>query len=176
MDIITMGRATKFLVHLGVFAAVTLWFSLQHSFEHAAYMTLLLWSMLVLCTPVINDSYVIRFIIRFFTRRPAYYTSFVTWFIALLINTFTVFFHPMMYRSNIFTVLLQRILMHPSPYWSLIVICAFGSFYTALLEYYFGTKPGLKYQLPGYFCTIVGFFTFFYFYGHEFIIFLNIHA
>lgn len=178
MDKITTIRITKFLVHIGFFcaAALALLPQVDYDLTQAYWLALILWSMLVLCTPLIKDSYIVRFFLRMVARQNVYYTSFITWLIALAINAVAVCFYPMIYRTNFLTFILHRILTRPNPYWSLILICAFGSFYTAFLEYYFGTRPGWRYQLPGIMCTFVGFLTFFYFFKDEFIILWNIHS
>ena len=178
MDKITTLRVTKFLVHIGIFCSAALLLSTQvrYNVVNGYFLAAIIWSMFVLCTPFIKDSYIVRFFLRLIARQQVYYTSFITWVLALLINIVAIQWHPMLYRTHFTLFMFYRILTHPNPYWSLIVICAFGSFYTAFLEYYFGNRPTWRYQLPGILATFAGFCIFFYFYWEDFIIFWNVHS
>ncbi len=88
----------------------------------------LTWSFFVLCTPIADAGFLIDFPIRLIMGVKMFLIELFVWGVAAVINITTLFFFPDVYEKTVLTFLFHKILTTPWPYWSLIILCAFGTF------------------------------------------------
>ena len=88
----------------------------------------LTWSFFVLCTPIADAGFLLDFPVRLITGMRMFFTEMVVWALAITINSFTLLYDPQSYQMTFLTSLLYKILTTPWPYWSIIALCAVGTF------------------------------------------------
>jgi len=138
-------RKWEFLVHetkkkvlfrfLGVFLVVLTYFLyVAHRFGggKGLSLTLLTWSFFVFCTPVADAGILIDFPVRLLTKVRMVYAEAVVWFIAALINAYTLFFHPSLYETTLLLTLLHHIFVTPWPFGLIMLLSALGTFFSII--------------------------------------------
>lgn len=96
----------------------------------------LTWSFFVLCTPIADAGFLLDFPFRLITGLKMIFSELAVWLIAISLNVWAVNFHPDFYGKTGLTELFHKILTTPWPYWSIIILCALGTF----LSVWFGDE------------------------------------
>lgn len=124
----------KFLLLAGVLVAYFFYLSFKYDFATGGIVSLLTWSFFVLCTPIADAGFLIDFPVRLLTGLRMIYTELIVWILAFAINISALLFSPASYEVSLLSRLFYQILTNPIPYWSIIALCALGTF----LSVYFG--------------------------------------
>lgn len=88
----------------------------------------LTWSFFVLCTPVADAGFLIDFPVRLITGVRMFILEVFVWIVAITLNVVSLSFFPDVYDKTVLTSLFHKILITPWPYWSIIGLCAVGTF------------------------------------------------
>lgn len=118
----------KFLLLLVVLVVYFFYLSREYGFAAGGLAAALTWSFFVLCTPVADAGFLLDFPVRLITGLRMFTCEILVWCIAITLNLSTLYFSPQSYESTFLTSLLHKILTNPWPYWSIIVLCAGGTF------------------------------------------------
>ncbi len=118
----------KFLMLLGVFVLYFGYLSWQYDIATGGIISALTWSFFVLCTPVADAGFLIDFPVRLITGLRMFITEMIVWGIAITLNIVTLSISPESYEVTFLTSLLHKIIITPWPYWSIIFLCATGTF------------------------------------------------
>ncbi len=118
----------KFLLLLTLLIAYFLYLSWQYDMATGGLVSVLTWSFFVLCTPIADAGFLIDFPVRLITGLRMFITEMLVWAIAITINLFSLYFLPDAYEKTFLTSLFYKILTTPWPYWSIIFLCAAGTF------------------------------------------------
>lgn len=118
----------KFLLLLAVLIGYFGYLSWEYDLKTGGTVAALTWSFFVLCTPVADAGFLLDFPVRLITGMRMFVTELLVWAIAVGINVFTVLLDPDAYSTTFLTSLFYKILTHPWPYWSIILLCAVGTF------------------------------------------------
>ncbi|TNE41295.1 MAG: hypothetical protein EP347_02295 [Alphaproteobacteria bacterium] len=118
----------KFVALMGVFIAYFIYVSIKFDVKTGGGIAALTWSFFVLCTPVADAGFLLDFPVRLITAVRMFVTEVVVWVLAIAINLSYLTFNPGLYESTFITRLLHQIIIHPWPYWSIIVLCGIGTF------------------------------------------------
>lgn len=125
-------RSHKGLIRFGLLLAVLigyfgfLWW--KYDIVTGGVVAGLTWSFFVLCTPIADAGFLLDFPVRLITGLRMLYSEIGVWTIAISLNTATLHFAPEEYEKTGLTHLFHTILTTPWPYWSIIVLCALGTF------------------------------------------------
>lgn len=167
----------KFIVSLLLFTLLCTTLTYQTSqlgFALGSYITLLIWSLYILCIPVAHGRFFIGSLIRYFTGKRSFPELFV-WAAAASINIFTVIFMPRVYQASMLTFFLYRILITPR-YWTILLTTLLAAWYRRMAHTNFTSFSDNIHSLIRHLIFIGGSFLFFYLTHQEFIIILNISA
>lgn len=126
----------KFIILLLVLVAYFLYMSWKYDVSTGFGVSVLTWSFFVLCTPVADGGFILAFPIRLLFKIKMSITQAVLWFIAVGINILMLSISPEIYDLTFLTMLLEKIITEPYPYWSVLLISALGTF----LSIYFGDE------------------------------------
>jgi hypothetical protein len=126
----------RFLLLVFVFIAYFVFISLKHGLDNGLAVTILTWSFFVLCTPIADAGFLLDFPIRLITKIRMIYSEIVIWGIAFLINIYSLKFNPLIYEKIEILRFFKQILLHPFPFWAIIIISAIGTF----MSVYFGDE------------------------------------
>lgn len=118
----------KFLLLLTVMVGYFGYLSWKYDFATGGIVSLLTWSFFVLCTPVADAGFLLDFPVRLITGMRMFVTEIIVWGLAFLINFVSLHFSPESYSTTFLTSLLQKILVTPWPYWSVVALCGLGTF------------------------------------------------
>ena len=118
----------KFLLLLGVFIGYFGYLSWQYDIATGGIVAALTWSFFVLCTPIADAGFLLDFPVRLITGIRMFIVELGVWALAILINILGLSFSPESYETTFITSLLRKILLTPWPYWSVIALCAIGTF------------------------------------------------
>ena len=118
----------KFLLLLAVMVGYFGYLSWKYDVATGGIVSLLTWSFFVLCTPIADAGFLLDFPVRLITGIRMFVTEISVWGLAFLINLVCLNVSPETYSTTFLTSLLQKILVTPWPYWSVIVLCAAGTF------------------------------------------------
>lgn len=124
----------KFLIVLTFFSIYLIFTVINFGFEHGIMVALVTWSFFVLCTPIADAGVLIDFPLRIATGFRMIYSEIAVWILALYINIIGFEFFTTVYDSTMLLKLFRFILIHPWPYWIIILLSGIGSF----LSIYFG--------------------------------------
>jgi len=102
--------------------------TMSYGLESGTLVALVTWTFFVFCTPVADAGLLLDFPLRMITGIRMLYLEVLVWVIALLINIFTYLTDPAVYSKTILTRLLSHIALQPFPYWSIVLLCAAGTF------------------------------------------------
>lgn len=119
---------SKFLMLLGVLVAYFGYLSWQYDLATGGLLAVLTWSFFVLCTPIADAGFLIDFPVRLIAGLKMIYTELIVWVLAIGSNLAALTLSPDSYDKSFLTRILHKILTHPMPYWSIIILCAGGTF------------------------------------------------
>lgn len=128
--------ALKFLALAGFLAAYFFYMSWKYDAATGASVAVLTWSFFVLCTPIADGGFILAFPIRALFGVRMVITQVAVWFLAVAVNLYMLFENRVAYEVTFITGLLERILIEPYPYWSILLISAMGTF----LSIFFGDE------------------------------------
>ena len=118
----------KFLLLLCVLLGYTGYLSWDYGFATGGLVAALTWSFFVLCTPVADAGFLLDFPVRLITGLRMFFCELIVWTIAISLNLSALYFSPQSYENTFLTSLLHKILTTPWPYWSIVILCACGTF------------------------------------------------
>lgn len=148
----------KFLLLLAVLLGYLGYLSWEYGLATGGLVAALTWSFFVLCTPVADAGFLLDFPVRLITGLRMFFCEMIVWTVAISLNAGALYLSPESYESTFLTSLLHKILTTPWPYWSIIVLCAVGTFLSvkfgdemmdviANKDRHYHHKHGFKYQL-----------------------------
>lgn len=126
----------KFIALLAIVLGYFAYMAYQYDAATGFGLAVLSWSFFVLCTPVADGGFILAFPIRLLFKVKMAATQAVVWFLAVAINLYMLSEHKDTYELSLITQVLQRILVEPWPYWSILLVSALGTF----LSIYFGDE------------------------------------
>ncbi len=126
----------KFLALLAIVVLYFVYVSWKYGTAAGFSVTVLTWSFFLLCTPVADAGFILAFPIRLLFGIKMVYTQITLWIIGVLLNIGMLYWSPETYDYTFLTTLLKQILIHPYPYWSILIISALGTF----LSIFFGDE------------------------------------
>ncbi|MFT4519565.1 MAG: hypothetical protein ACI9JM_001962 [Halioglobus sp.] len=126
----------KFLALVFILVAYFGYMSWKFDASTGFGIALLTWSFFVLCTPVADGGFILAFPIRLLFGVKMATTQAIIWVFAVGLNIFMLKLAADTYQLSFITKLLEQILTQANPYWSILVISAFGTF----LSIYFGDE------------------------------------
>jgi len=132
----TAKTMLKFLLLLGVLLAYFGFLSWKYDIVTGGVVSALTWSFFVLCTPIADAGFLLDFPVRLITGIRMLFSEIGVWVIAISLNFWAVNFHPDYYDKTVLTHLFHKILTTPWPYWSIVILCALGTF----LSIWFGDE------------------------------------
>jgi hypothetical protein len=94
------------------------------------------WSAFVMATPLPDGGIILDFPIRLLTGIRMVFSEIFVWIVAIGGNVYLVFERPYIYEKTVVANSFHRILMHPWPDWSILLISLAGTF----LGLYFGDE------------------------------------
>lgn len=118
----------RFLLLLGVLIAYFGYLSWEYGLASGGLAAALTWSFFVLCTPIADAGFLLDFPVRLIVGLRMMYTEIMVWILAGGMNFAALSYSPDSYGNTALTRLLKEILLHPWPYWSIIALCATGTF------------------------------------------------
>ncbi len=118
----------KFLLLLGVLVGYFGYLSWEYDLATGGIVSAITWSFFVLCTPVADAGFLLDFPIRLLAGVRMFFTEIIVWVLAAIINIVALIFAPATYDTTFLTSLFHKILVTPWPYWSIIALCAAGTF------------------------------------------------
>ncbi|MEZ5814296.1 MAG: hypothetical protein R3E13_06185 [Alphaproteobacteria bacterium] len=148
----------KFLLLLAVLLGYFGYLSLKYDLATGGLVSVLTWSFFVLCTPIADAGFLLDFPVRLITGLRMFFSEMIVWAISISLNLVTLHFAPDAYDKTFVTSLFHKILTTPWPYWSIIFLCAAGTFLSvrfgdemmdvvAHKDRSFHHKHGFKHQL-----------------------------
>jgi len=96
----------------------------------------LTWTFFIFCTPIADAGFLIDFPFRLTTGFKMIYSEVIVWIVGFIINLFAFIYYPELYEKTIILSLFHQIIVHPFPYWGIIIISALGTF----ISIYFGDE------------------------------------
>ncbi len=126
----------KFILIIAILISYFTFVSLRYGLNDGLMITILTWSFFVFCTPIADAGFLLDFPIRLITKIRMIYSEIVVWIIAASINIYSLLFNPIVYEKIEILRLFKYILLHPFPFWAIIIISATGTF----LSIYFGDE------------------------------------
>ena len=126
----------RFLLVAGILVLYFIFVSLKYGLYNGFRITLLSWSFFVFCTPIADAGFLLDFPVRLITKIKMIYSEMFVWITAFLINLYSIVFNPIIYEKIEILRLFKYILLHPFPFWAIIVVSAIGTF----ISIYFGDE------------------------------------
>ena len=154
-----------------LFSAYTIYQLMQHGLELGLFLTLLSWSVYVLCVPAAHGRLLIGSGCKLLTGRSFFPEPYL-WLFAALLNIVTILFAPEVYTQTLMTYIFYRSVFIPG-YWIIFVLAAAGTWYrstigTAAYVARTGTHTTIRHLL-----TLIGLLVLFYLTHQDFIVLLN---
>lgn len=123
----------KFFLLLTVLVGYFLYLSWHYDLATSGIVAALTWSFFVLCTPIADAGFLLDFPVRLITGMRMIFTEMLVWTLAITINLSALYGSPAAYDTTFLTRLFHTILTTPWPYWSIIALCAAGTFLSVKL-------------------------------------------
>jgi len=149
MNIIEAIKKSKYVLHetkrkvlkryilvLFIFIAYFVFISMKYGIEQGFLVSILTWTVFVFSTPIADAGFLVDFPIRVLTKIRMIYSEIAVWVIASMINIYALVFNPTIYFKSKLLKIFHYILMHPYPYWSIIILSSIGTF----ISIYFGDE------------------------------------
>ena len=118
----------KFLFVVVIFFGYFVFVAYKYGFEQGFFVTALMWSFFVLCTPIADAGFLIDFPLRLITNVRMLISEVLIWIVAIVLNCYAFFIVPTIYDSNFILSLFKHILEKPMPFWLIIMLSAIGTF------------------------------------------------
>jgi hypothetical protein len=118
----------KFILLLSVLVGYFAFLSWKYDLATGGIVSALTWSFFVLCTPIADAGFLIDLPVRLITGLRMVYSEIMVWCIAISLNLVSLRWAADSYELTALTSLLHKILITPWPYWSIILLCATGTF------------------------------------------------
>lgn len=119
---------TKFILLCALFAGYFGYLCYVYDVATGGVAALLTWSFFVLCTPIADAGFLLDFPLRLLFGIRMVISEIAVWAIALGLNAATLIWGPGYYDTTIVTEFLHRIIVHPFPYWGVIILSGLGTF------------------------------------------------
>lgn len=160
-----------FLVTIATWSGYLLYEVLRHGIEQGIYLTVLTWTMYVLCIPAAHGRLAGGWLVGRVLGRPFFPEPYL-WGIAVAINFAATLLTPDLYQKTVPTFMLQRIFMTPV-WWVILLLGTMGCWYRSMVgpEAYLARRT--FHTLVRHLLTLVGMVVFFYLTHADFIILLN---
>lgn len=126
----------KFLGLIFIFTLYSLYLVYHHDLSKGIITAALTWSFFVLCTPVADAGFLLDFPLRLLLGWRMFTIEIYVWILALMIAIGVLLINPAHYETTFLTHIFKFILVHPYPYWSIILLCCIGTF----ASIYFGDE------------------------------------
>ena len=134
--------------------------------------TFIFWSFFVLCIPLARGTILFGVPTQLIFNRKHIMPELLCWCIALAGNIASYMITPSVYYKTNFTLLLHTILTNPWPYWILIALCAFATFFTVFSR----KSENVKIRRFGELLVLCSFITTTILAYPEFVVVLNVHG
>lgn len=118
----------KFLSVIILFLIYFIFISMQYGIEKGFFISWLMWSFFVLCTPIADAGFLIDFPLRIITNTRMLFAEIFVWIFAILLNIYAYFFQAEIYEKTKILFLFKHIIEQPFPYWIIIILSAIGTF------------------------------------------------
>lgn len=118
----------KFIILVGILLAYTIYLSCEYGFATGGLLAIITWSFFVLCTPVADAGMLLDFPIRVLFRLRMWITELMVWSLAISVNVYALHASPDIYNKSFLGHVFHDILIHPVPYWSIIILSFLGTF------------------------------------------------
>lgn len=118
----------KFFILILILVAYGFFVSWKYGLKDGGIITLLTWSFFVLCTPIADAGFLLDFPLRLLFGIRMKISEIIVWSIAISINIIAINANSQVYDHVLITTLLKKILLHPYPYWAIILLSAVGTF------------------------------------------------
>ncbi len=126
----------RFLLIVAIFVFYFALVSIRYGIQNGLMVTILTWSFFVFCTPIADAGFLVDFPVRILTKIRMLYSEIVVWIVAFLLNSYSLLFNPNVYEKTYLLMLFRYILLHPFPFWAIIIVSATGTF----MSVYFGDE------------------------------------
>ena len=124
----TPHKWLKFLGLLAIFLGYFGYLSWEYDLKTGGVVAAITWSFFVLCTPIADAGFLLDFPVRMITGIKMFVIEFIVWGLALAINITALYLTPATYETTLLTSTFYTLLTTPWPYWSIIILCAAGTF------------------------------------------------
>lgn len=118
----------KFILLILVLFTYFAYLSWKFDLASGGLLAALTWSFFVLCTPIADAGFLLDFPLRLIFGIRMFISEIFVWVLAIGINTTSLLFARATYHKTFITSLFEKILTHPWPYWSVILLSAIGTF------------------------------------------------
>ena len=118
----------KFLLVFLVFVFYTVFVIWKYGVKEGFLVSFLTWSFFVLCTPIADAGLLFDFPVRIITGIRMLYSEILVWLIAVILNIYALLLDPQIYEKTLVLKLFKFILLHPFPYWLIIILSFIGTF------------------------------------------------
>jgi hypothetical protein len=126
----------RFLLLVAILVSYFVFLSFKYGVNEGFLITILTWSFFVFCTPIADAGFLLDFPVRLITKIRMIYSEMFVWIIAFSINFYSIISNPNIYEKTAILKLFKHILLHPNPFWAIIIISAIGTF----ISIYFGDE------------------------------------
>lgn len=155
------------------FTALANLFIRSHGFFLGFFLSLLIWSLYVLCVPSHHGGNTLDPLAHWLLG-VHWCTSPLIWCGAIVLNAITVFTAPWIYLASMPTHLLYRVVTMPSPGWYVIFASSLGTFYPWIIGQDAWHKPRYGQLAIYYFLKLFGIYVFFTFAYPQWVIIMNL--
>ncbi len=98
--------------------------------------SILTWSFFIFCTPVADAGFLLALPVRLLIGVRMVFTQIFSFFLALIITLFAIFYNPLVFQKTLILKLYHQILFQPFPYWIIIILSITGTIFSI----YFGDE------------------------------------
>ncbi|CUH78237.1 hypothetical protein [Tropicibacter naphthalenivorans] len=118
----------KFALLLALLVAYFIYLWVRFDAATGAIAAALTWSFFVLCTPIADAGFLLDFPLRLLFGVRMVVSEVVVWALAGFINGAVLLLAPHYYQTTSLTRLFHEILLHPWPYWLIVLLSGAGTF------------------------------------------------
>ena len=118
----------KFIFVLLIFLLYAAFVVNKYGAKEGILIAFLTWSFFVYCTPIADAGFLLAFPIRLVSDVRMVYTQVIAYFIALAILAYAMLFSPAAFEKTILLRLFKEIILHPWPYWIILILSMIGTF------------------------------------------------
>ena len=118
----------KFIFVLLIFILYAAFVVNKYGAKEGLLIAFLTWSFFVYCTPIADAGFLLAFPIRLVSDVRMVYTQVIAYFIALAILAYAMLFSPAAFERTILLRLFKEIILHPWPYWIILILSMIGTF------------------------------------------------